>query len=121
MNFTCVTPNDFANWHHDHHVNERVEILLLGHHIAKNILQHQEVVESLAELWEAIRIPSSVMTFAVIHSLVSMRLQNFSINWGKGCSPDHGSFPVAEYKCLWTRVSCVEAGGFCWPIIFSYM
>jgi len=74
-------------------VNERVEILLSGHHIAKNILQHQEVVESLAELWKAIRIPSSVMTFAVIHSLVLMRQQNFSINWEKGCSPDHGSFP----------------------------
>ena len=90
-------------------MNERVEILLLGHHIAKNILQHQEVVESLAELWEAIRIPSSVMTFAVIH------------NWRKGCSPDHGSFPVAEYKCLWTRVSCVEASGFCWPLIVIHM
>ena len=30
----------------------------------------------------SIRIPSSV-TFAVIPSLVLMRLQNFSINWGK--------------------------------------
>ena len=24
------------------------------------------------------------------------------------CNPDHGSFPVAEYECLWPRVSCVK-------------
>ena len=39
--------------------------------------------ESYAELSEPIRIPSSVITFAVIRSLVLMRLQNCSINWGK--------------------------------------
>ena len=31
---------------------------------------------------------------------------------GKGGGPDHGSFPVADYECLWPRVSCVKAGGF---------
>ena len=30
---------------------------------------------------------------------------------GKGCSPDHGSFPVAGYECQWPRVSCVKASG----------
>ena len=34
--------------------------------IKKNILQHQQLVKSLAELLEAFQIPSSVMTFAVI-------------------------------------------------------
>ena len=48
----------------------------MGHHISKNILQHQQFVESLAELSEPIRIPSSMMTFAVIRSLILMRLQN---------------------------------------------
>jgi len=43
-----------------------VEILLLGHHISKNILQHQQFVESFAELSKPIWIPSSVMMFAVI-------------------------------------------------------
>ena len=53
------------------------------------------------------------MTFALIRSLVLMRLQNCSINWGKVVSlPHHGSFPVAEYECLWIRVSCVKEGGF---------
>ena len=69
--------------------SDRVEILLLGQHVIKNILQHQQLVESLAELSEPIWIPSSVMTFAVIGSLVLIRLQNnlwnnyCSINWGK--------------------------------------
>ena len=45
--------------------------------IPKNILQHQQFVESLAELLEPIWIPSSVMTFAVLRSLVLMRLPNF--------------------------------------------
>ena len=34
-----------------------------------------------------------------------MRLQNCSINWGEGGSPDHGSLPVAGYECLWPRES----------------
>ena len=76
--------------------------------ITKNILQCQQGVESFAELSEPIRILSSVIqTFAVIRSLVLMRLQNCSIN-----SPDHGSFPAAKYECLWTCVSCLKAGGF---------
>ena len=41
----------------------------------KNILQHQQFAESLAELSEPNRIPLPVMTFAVIRSLVLMRLQ----------------------------------------------
>ena len=45
----------------------------------KNIFQHQQFVKSLAELSEPIRIPSLVMTFAVIRSLGLMRLQNCSI------------------------------------------
>ena len=48
----------------------------MGHHISKNILQHQQFVESLAELSEPIQTPSSVMTFAVICGLILMRLQN---------------------------------------------
>ena len=36
----------------------------------KNILQHQWFIESYAELLEPIPIPSLVMTFAVIHSLI---------------------------------------------------
>ena len=41
----------------------------------KNILQHQQFAESLAELSEPNRITLPVMTFAVIRSLVLMRLQ----------------------------------------------
>ena len=41
----------------------------------KNILQHQQFAESLAELSEPNRIPLPVMTFAVVRSLVLMRLQ----------------------------------------------
>ena len=36
----------------------------------KNILQRQQYVESLLRAFEPIRIPSSVITFAVIRSLV---------------------------------------------------
>ena len=43
--------------------------IILTHAIAKNIPQHQQFVESLAKLLEPIRIPSSVLTFAVIRSL----------------------------------------------------
>ena len=39
----------------------------------KNILQQQQFIESLAERSGPIRIPSSFMTFAVIHSLGLMR------------------------------------------------
>ena len=45
--------------------------------ILKNILQHQQCVESLLRAFEPIRIPSPVTTFAVIPGLVLMRLQNF--------------------------------------------
>ena len=45
--------------------------IILTHAIAKNIPQHQQFVESLAKLLEPIRIPSSVLTFAVIRSLAS--------------------------------------------------
>jgi len=31
---------------------------------------------------------------------------------GEGGSPDHGSLPVAKYKCSWLRGSYVKAGGF---------
>jgi len=34
--------------------------------LEKNIRQHQQFIESLAELSESIRIPSSVIMFAVI-------------------------------------------------------
>ena len=44
---------------------------ILTHAIAKNIPQHQQFVESLAKLLEPIRIPSSVVAFAVIRSLAS--------------------------------------------------
>ena len=56
---------------------------ILTHAIAKNIPQHQQFVESLATLSEPIRIPSSVVTLAVIRSLVLMGLENCSINWRK--------------------------------------
>ena len=39
---------------------------------------HQQFVESLAKLLEPIRISSSLVTFAVIRSLVLMGLQNCS-------------------------------------------
>ena len=48
--------------------------------ITENNLQHQQLDESFAELSEPIRISSSVMKFAVIRSLVLMKLQIFSIN-----------------------------------------
>ena len=44
--------------------------------LLKNFLQHQQFAESLTELSEPNRIPSSVTTtFSVIRSLVLMRLQ----------------------------------------------
>ena len=44
--------------------------------LLKKFLQHQQFAESLTELSEPNRIPSSVMTtFSVIRSLVLMRLQ----------------------------------------------
>lgn len=36
-----------------------------------------------------------------------------------GGSPDHGSLPVIEYECLWPRRSCVKAGVFFRPNIFT--
>ena len=48
-----------------------VMILLLGYYIPeKKIPQHQQFVDSYAEFSKPIRIPQSVMTFAVIRSLV---------------------------------------------------
>ena len=92
--------------------DDRVEILLLGQHIIKNTLQHQQFVESLAELLEPTQIPSSVMKFAVIRSLVLMRLQNCSINWGKVVALITVHFRSPSMNCLWIRVSRVKAGGF---------
>ena len=36
-----------------------------------------------------------------------------------GGSPDHGSLPVTENECLWPRRSCVKAGVFSRPKIFT--
>ena len=36
-----------------------------------------------------------------------------------GGIPDHGSLPVTEYECLWPRRSCVKAGVFSRPKIFT--
>ena len=69
-----------------------MEILLLGHYISKNILQHQQFVESLAELSKPIWIPSSLITFAVIRSLVLMRLQNLQI------------YNITQMQGLWSRL-----------------
>ena len=45
----------------------------------KNILKHQQFVESRSEyVLEPIQFPSLVLTFAVIPSLVLMRTQNSS-------------------------------------------
>ena len=49
--------------------------------ILKNILQRQQCVKSLLRAFEPIRIPSSAMTFAVIRSLVLMRLQNWALTF----------------------------------------
>ena len=46
--------------------------------------------------------------------LFAASLGNFKLIYtmGKGRSPDHGSLPVAENKCLWPRVSYMKAGDF---------
>ena len=87
----------YATWNH----------VLLFFPLAIAVLLLVEFVrfESLAELLEPIRIPSSVVTFSVNRGLVLMRLQLIVHKLGEDCSPDHGSFPVAKYECLWTRVS----------------
>ena len=60
--------------------SDRVEILLLGRHVITNILQHQQLF-----CWKFSRAfgTHQDMSFAVIRSLVLIRLQNCSINWGK--------------------------------------
>ena len=77
---------------------DRVEILLLGHHIAKNILQHQQFVESLGELLEPIQIPSSVMTCAVIRSLVFLTFQ--TLIWLHWCLEPSDHHPDIEASHL---------------------
>ena len=91
-----------------------MEILLLGHHISKNILQHQQFVESLAELSEPIQTPSSVMTFAVICGLVLMRLQNFQ-NYNIKCKDCEAHYIGVKQQGNWalgktkTRNQCKRA------------
>ena len=51
----------------------KVTIIFSEKNKNKNILQQQQFFESLAERSGPIRIPSSVMKFAVIHSLGLMR------------------------------------------------
>ena len=69
--------------------------IILTHAIAKNIPQHQQFVESLAKLLEPIRIPSSVLTFAVIRSLASRP-------WDKGGGGEQSQ--KRFYSALWASV-----------------
>ena len=91
-----------------------MEILLLGHHISKNILKHQQFVESLAELSEPIQTPSSVMTFAVICGLILMRLQNLQ-NYNIKCKDCEAHYIGVKQQGNWalgktkTRNQCKPA------------
>ena len=86
-----------------------MEILLLGHHISKNILQHQQ-----AELSEPIQTPSSVMTFAVICGLILMRLQNLQ-NYNIKCKDCEAHYIGVKQQGNWalgktkTRNQCKPA------------
>ena len=59
-----------------------MKILLLGHVLQKKIFFNSKFVESLAELSESIRVPSSVITFVVIDvfkldkAIVNVTLEN---------------------------------------------
>ena len=83
----------------------------------KNILQHQWFIESYAELLEPIPIPSLVMMFAVIRSLILMRLQNCSINWGKWW-PWSQFIPSRRVWMFMTLYIERESRWFSWPIFF---
>ena len=75
----------------------------------KKILQHQKFVESFSRtFWVH---PDPFISDDVCFSASFWwGFEKCSINWGNvNCNPDHGSFPVAEYECLWPRVSCVKA------------
>ena len=95
----------------------RVEILLLG--------QHNKKYSSTPTIcWKFSRAfgthPDSfirLVKFAVIRSLILMRLQNCSINWGKVVALIAVHFRSPSMNCLWIRVSCVKAGGFPGPKI----
>ena len=80
----------------------RINILVrAANRVQRNILQHQQFLESYPELSDSIRIPSSV-TFAVIPPFdEAVKLLH---QFGKGGSPDHCSLPVAENECLWPSV-----------------
>ena len=92
--------------------DDRVEILLLG--------QHNKKYSSTPTIcWKISRAfgthPDSfirLVKFAVIRSLILMRLQNCSINWGKVVALITVHFRSPSMNCLWIRVSCVKAGGF---------
>ena len=81
---------------------------ILTHAITKNIPQHQQFVESLAKLLEPIPIPSSVVTFAVIRSLVLMGLQN--------CSRFISGLP---FMSMASRILHKGIRWFSWPMIFT--
>ena len=69
--------------------------------VQRNIIQHQQFLESYPELSDPMGIPSSV-TFAVIPPFdEAVKLLH---QFGEGGSPDHCSFPVAENECLWPSV-----------------
>lgn len=50
------------------------------------------------------------MTFTVIPRFYEA--EKLFHQLGEGGIPDHGSWPIAEYGCLWPQGSCVKAGGF---------
>ena len=96
-----------------------MEILLLGHHISKNILQHPQFVESLEELSEPIQTPSSVMTFDVICGLILMRLQNLQ-NYNIKCKDCEAHYIGVKQQGNWA-LGKTKTGNQCKPAISSLL
>ena len=75
-----------------------MEILLLGQHIIKNILQHQQFAKSLVELLGThpdLFIGDDVCCHSQPRFDEAAKLFH---KLGEGCSPDHGSF-ANNSKC----------------------
>ena len=91
----------------------------MGHHTSKNILQHPQFVESLAELSEPIQTPSSVMTFAVICGLILMRLQNLQ-NYNIKCKDCEAHYIGVKQQGNWV-LRKTKTGNQCKPAISSLL
>ena len=85
----------------------------------KNILQHPQFVESLAELSEPIQTPSSVMTFAVICGLILMRLQNLQ-NYNIKCKVCEAHYIGVKQQGNWA-LGKTKTGNQCKPAISSLL